>query len=131
MNEEFKDLFVNESQPLDKELLSKTLKPFIQLTEKGDISFKEEFFHLTPKEKIVVYILVKKVLKEAKIIDEEMIGVKVISDYTGIAYGTVGRNLRELVKEGILKQDKNKYYFPNYSLFKVKDWFVLSVPEAK
>lgn len=130
MNDEFKDLFVKEDETLNKKILNDTLKPYIELTKDGSIIFKEEFYNLQPKKKIIIYILAKKVLKETGIIENERVGVKVISDSTGIAYGTVGRNLRVFFEEGTLKQEENEYFLPNYNLMKVSEWLLIPIKEA-
>ena len=118
MNKEiFKDLFVDEEE-MYYDILSRILKPFVQLGKKtADVYFTEQGEELTNNDKIVVYLLAKKVLSIlGKIEGDGGLSPSEIANNTRINRNTIGVQLKRLKDKGLILKEKKKYYIPNSAL---------------
>lgn len=115
-------LFVQEAD-ISNEVLRDLLVKYVQFSPEGKIFTKAEFTGLPNKQKILVILLSKKVLKLKISTAEETTGVDVINA-TGLTRGSVYPALRELQeKDRMVTSREGKYWIPNYAINNVKQMF--------
>lgn len=124
MSSELEELLVDGTQ-IDEGLLKGVLSPYIRIDKiTCEIRPNKAWNELKPRPKILLYLLARKAMKAMNMdIDEEAASNTAVIDNTGVKKGTVHPALRQLLDEGILAQTKDKkYYIPNYSTEKVKEY---------
>lgn len=108
---------------LDRELLAKTVQPFIQIFVDGDqpeIVFKTD--KLTVRKKILVYLLGRKVLRDKGLLpdgEEEGLSPSQLEDGTHVKGNTLRPQLRTLLDARLVQKSDSRYFVPNYSLINV------------
>lgn len=120
--DEFDELFITANEALDKKLIKDTLIQYIKINpESGEVIPDTNFYPLANLNKILLYLLARKVLfiKE-KLPEGEEVGPTDISNALGIPAGSVKSTLHNASK-GILVSVKGKYKIPNYSINKAID----------
>jgi len=113
------NLFVSNDQ-LNKELLFEILESKIKITEEGEVMIFGEFDSF---QKILLYILGRKVLLIKNKLETEEAGPAEISKNTGISLGTVKVYVKKLEREQVLMNKNGKYKIPNFILPKVNERF--------
>jgi len=119
MSDEFDELFVKEVEFNKKELVE-TLKPFIQLSEKGEFLPSGAFAKLKANAQILIYCATRKILKTRELIQDEGATPGEISKMTGLPDGTVKPAVRKLADERLLRGENGKYVLPNHAVSRVK-----------
>jgi hypothetical protein len=115
-------LFVQEAE-ISNEVLRDLLVKYVQFSPEGKIFTKAEFTRLPNKQKILVILLSKKVLKLKISLEEETTGLDVINS-TGLTRGSVYPALRELQEKDRLVTSKDgKYWIPNYAINNIRQMF--------
>ncbi len=123
------DLIVDEEE-IGEKLLYELLEKYIRIGEKSkSLIFNPEFDSLKIDDKIIVYLLGKKVLKLLNFSDEEKASPKDISNDTGINYDTIKPQISALARNKILGKEDRKYFVPNYNLNIIKERLENSAPE--
>lgn len=118
-NDNFDDLFIDESDAFDTSLVKTILQKHIQFTSKGELLPLQSFSSMDGKKKLLLVLLSRKVLAYRKMA-EERIGPKDIENITGLPHGTVTSALAALVKERLVRTEKGKYWIPNFALTELK-----------
>jgi hypothetical protein len=86
-------------------------------TKTGRVVLKPGFDALPARQKMIAYLLGKKISRILAKTDTEAAGVTEIKKDTGLPLGTVAPNLRRLKEDGILSQTSSKqYYVENHAL---------------
>jgi hypothetical protein len=116
-------LIVDEEENPNVELLAELVLKFLKFDKKtGEIIFNKEFSKLKDGQKILIYLLGRKVIfiKKLQKNFDEKIAPKEITDAIG---GNLAKNRVYLTRElkGILKSEKGKHFVPNYNLYKCKE----------
>ncbi len=112
------DLYLDKEKRGNK--IATALFPYIKIgPDDNSMIPTEEYTRLTSKEKILVFLFYKEMLKELGAIDESDLPsvAKRISKETGVNYNTVRPYLVELKKAGKLKtkkKEEGKGYFISY-----------------
>ncbi len=96
------------------------VKPFAQLTEKGEFLPNNRFHEKTSRARIMIYCAALKVLKAKGIIAEEKATPAEITTATGVPAGTVGRTVRELATANLLATQDGQYWLPGHALSRVQ-----------
>ena len=116
-------LIVDEDENPNIELLVGLVSPYLRFDKKsGEIIFNEEFYKLKDWQKVLIYLLGRKVIFVKKLQKDfdEKITPKKISKILNIPQKSITRcACREL--KGIIKSEKGKYLVPNYNLYKCKE----------
>lgn len=118
--DELDELFVDESETIDKQTLRDILEGRVQLTRAGEIHFLPACDKLGAKPKILLYLLGKKALS-VKLDSTELSSPKEIHENTGLPEGTVYPYLRDLEKLHLVSSQDGEYFVPNYAIPKIKE----------
>jgi len=116
-------LIIDEEENPNVELLAELVLKYLKFSKKtGEIIFNEEFYNLMELQKILVYLLGRKVITIKKIKGDfdEKITQKEIENTLGIK----GSSVRKYVSvdfKNIVKSENKKYFIPNYNLYKCKE----------
>jgi len=114
------DIIVDEDQSMDRTLLAEMLKQEVKITKQGEICFDGKYHAYKQWEKIILYLLARKVRAIKKISNsKEGASLKEIEEGTMIPSKSVSRAFNHNLK-GILKKDKSFYSIPNYNLSRCK-----------
>jgi hypothetical protein len=116
------NLIVNESESLDLVLLASLVQNYLKFTKEGEMFFERDFYKLKDWQKVLIYLLGRKVILIKKLKKEfiEEVSPKEIEDLLGIKSKSITKYASVELK-GILKSNKGEYRIPNYSLFKCED----------
>ncbi len=106
------------AQDIDRASLARVLQDFLGIDKtSGKVILKPGFNKLSSRQKVLAYLLGKKVAKLLGKIDNELTSPKDIPDETGIPKGTVNPKLRELFESHLVKQSKEgEYYIDSYQI---------------
>ncbi len=111
-NEPLKKLLV-KTEDLNKELLTKTLQPLLQIEEKtGRIQWTEIGNKLDIKKKIIASLLAKKASLILGLIEKETIDYKELARMISAKQVSVASQLTTLGKEYIVLKDSKEYFIP-------------------
>jgi len=115
-------LIINEDESPNIDLVAKLISGKILLTRFGEIIFQKEFYKLKDSQKILVYLLGRKVILIKKLQEnfDEAISYKEISRQLSIKESSVTKYASVDLK-GIIKSEKGKYFLPNYNLYKCEE----------
>ncbi len=120
---------LSDDNDIDANELFKLLSPLIKISKSTkNIIFLETAQELPVKQKILLYILGKKVLFLLEEIESDHIRPKDIIRDTGIPRGSILpalKELRELKGGGLISSDGAGYYITVYQLSKIKSKKVL------
>lgn len=111
------DLLLN-AQEVDRSILALALQDILGIDNKtGKVILKPGFNKLNSRQKVVAYLLGKKVAKLLGKIENETIAPKDIPVDTGIPKGTVYPKLRELIEDRLVMQTKEgEYYIESHQI---------------
>jgi hypothetical protein len=124
-----KKLFTDESQVNSTELFE-LLSPFVKInkTDKS-IIFLDKAHKQNLKNKIILFLLARKVLFVLGEIDSDRVQPKIIIDQTGIPRGSILptlKVLREAKGGSLINSDKTGYYISTYQIARIKDKNILN-----
>jgi predicted transcriptional regulator len=118
------DLLVDEEQ-LNKELLANTVGEFVNIgKDSGDLIPNEAYNNLNSMKKVVVALLAQKARFELDMTEEEWLSPSEISELSGVKKGTVYPNVRDLVDEGVIRDDDGEYVIPSVKVEEAKEYLV-------
>ena len=122
MSNELEDLVVSGKE-LDKKLVAEVLSPYLRL-DKDACSIRPlgPWNELNANEKILLYLIARKAMGALgfDLGEEGATASEVIHD-TGLKKGTVHPALRNLLKDRMVDQSKDKRYsVPNYAIEQIK-----------
>lgn len=121
--DELDKLIVNENETANISLLASLIEGKIKFAkEDGEIIFEKGFYDLKDWQKILIYLLGRKVIliKKLKKEFDEKISPKDISDNLGMPSKSISKYAARDLR-GLIKSDKGKYFIPNYNLYKCKE----------
>jgi hypothetical protein len=103
-----------DAEEVDRTLLARALQGVLGIDKvTGKIIFQPGFNKLTARQKVIGYLLGKKVSKLLGKVEAEITLPKDIMEETGIPKGTINPNLRELFDERLISQTKEGEYYIN------------------
>lgn len=116
------DLLVDEEE-LNEELLAGTVGKYVQIgKDSGDLIPNEQYNDLNSRRKVVVALLAQKARFELDLAEEEWIPPSKISELSGVKKGTVYPAVRDLVDEGIIRDDDGDYIIPSVKVEQAKEF---------
>ena len=116
------DLLVDEEK-LNEELLAGTVGRYAQIgKESGDLIPNEQYNNLNSMKKVVVALLAQKARFELDFVDEEWVSPSQISELSGVKKGTVYPAVRDLVEEGVIRDDDGDYMIPSVKVEQAKEY---------
>ncbi len=116
-------LIVDEDENPNAELLAELVSPYFRFSKNsGEIIFNEEFYKLKDWQKVLIYLLGRKVIFIKKLQKDfnEKISPKEISECLNIPQKSITKYASKELKD-IIKSEKGKYFVPNYNLYKCKE----------
>ncbi len=117
----FSKFIVDENEPLDKKLVTELIEPFIESIGKNKVIDYTEKFEKSPAwMKIAIYLCIRKVMLDQKIIDKEEVGPKEIAEYTGLSDGSAKDISRDKKLQTIVSKKGGNYFISNHKLKKVE-----------
>jgi len=117
----FTKFMVDENEPLDKKLVAELIEPFVESIGKNKVVEYTEKFDKSPAwMKTSVYLCVRKVLLDQKIVEKEEVGPKEIAEDTGISEGSAKDISRDKKLKSIISKKGRNYFIPNHKLNRVK-----------
>lgn len=107
-----------DAEEIDRASLARALYAYVGIdNNSGKIIQKASFSKLNSRQKVLTYLLGKKVAKLLGKIEIELTLPKDITDETGIPKGTVNPKLRELVDNRFVSQTKEgEYYIESHQI---------------
>jgi len=103
-----------DAEEVDRALLARALQDVLGIDKvTGKIILQPGFNKLTARQKVIGYLLGKKVSKLLGKVDAEITLPKDIIVETGIPKGTINPKLRELFDEHLISQTKEGEYYIN------------------
>ena len=125
-HELYPDVLVDSNATFNRDLLNSMVGPNAKIyvdTNPPQIAFTPVGHELTVRQKLLVYLLAKKILVDIEKIEMEGMSPSQIEDETGISGGTIRPILGKLAKARLIQKDDEKggYYVPNYSLERVHE----------
>jgi len=107
-----------DAEEIDRASLARVLHDYVGVDSKtGKIIQKASFNKLSARQKLIAYLLGKKVAKILGKVDIELTSPKDIQNETGIPKGTVNPKLRELVDGRLVSQTKEgEYYIESHQI---------------
>jgi len=107
-----------DAEEIDRASLARVLHDYVGIDSKsGKIIQKASFNKLSARQKLLAFLLGKKVAKLLGKLDIELTSPKNIQDETGIPKGTVNPKLRELVDNRLVSQTKEgEYYIESHQI---------------
>ena len=107
-----------DAEEIDRASLARVLHAYLGIdNNNGKIIQKASFNKLSARQKVLAYLLGKKVAKLLGKVEIELISPKDIQAETGIPKGTVNPKLRELVDNCLVSQTKEgEYYIESHQI---------------
>lgn len=120
MNDDPLSSLLLNAEEVDRASIARALKDYVGVDNtSGKIILKASFDKLGARQKLIAYLLGKKVAKLLAKIDIELSSPKDIQIETGIPKGTVNPKLRELVESRLISQTKDgEYFIESYQILK-------------
>lgn len=116
------DLLVDEEK-LNEELLAGTVGKYAEIgKDTGDLIPNERYNDLPSRKKVVVALLAQKARYELDLAEEEWISPSKISELSGVKKGTIYPVVRDLVDEGVIRDDDGDYMIPSVKVEKAKEY---------
>jgi len=115
-------LIVDEKETVDMDLLASIVRDFLKFTKEGEIFFEKNFFDLKDWQKLLIYLLGRKVVfvKNLKKDFKEEVSPSEIKELLKIPPKSTTKYASVELK-GIIKSDKGNYKIPNFNLFKCQE----------
>ncbi len=119
-----KKLFTDDSE-VNPEELFKLLSPFVRINKKSkEVVFLDEAHKQSVKNKIVLFLLAKKVLFLLGEADTDHVQPKIIIKESGMPRGTVLptlKSLRDSKTGSFVSTEDGSYYISSYQIAKIKE----------
>jgi hypothetical protein len=118
-NDPLASLLLN-AEEVDRASIARALQDYVGVDNtSGKIILKASFDKLGARQKLIAYLLGKKVAKLLGKIELELTSPRDIQSETGIPKGTVNPKLRELVDSRLISQTKaGEYFIETYQILK-------------
>lgn len=121
--EPFEKIFTDQ-KAVDPKELTAILESFVRInSETLEIFFTDEGYKLTVPQRIILFLLAKKVLKIAEKIEREETAPKEIFDATKIKKGSIDPAVKQLREKGWIIHLGTGYLVPNYQISKLRREF--------
>lgn len=120
------ELFTDSQSQIDPAVLASLIKPFARIQrESGKVLFTPAGMKLSANNKIIIFLLARKVLAIQKIVDSDAVAPKEIKAELGknIPAGTIDPALKRLSERGPLKGQDGKYFVPDFNFSQVEEIF--------
>jgi len=119
----FERLFTNQ-KAIDPAELTAILEPFVRINrETLEIFFTDKGHCLKVPQRVILFLLAKKVLKITEKIDKEETTPKEIFNETRIKKGSIDPTIKQLREKGWIIRLGGGYLVPGYQLPKLKKEF--------
>jgi len=116
------DLLVDEEE-LNEELLANTVGKYANIgKDSGDLIPNEAYNNLNSKKKVVVALLAQKARFELNMTEEEWLAPTELSELSGVKKGTVYPAVRDLVNEGVIRDEDGEYMIPSVKIEQAKEY---------
>jgi len=116
-------IFTSEKE-IDTQLLSDILLPHLKInTEDNSIFFTDAGNLLPITDRLIIFLLARKVLKLKEKIAIEGLSPTDIIEGTHLKEGSVHPGLKTLRETGLVMVKEGKYFVPNHQLGKIKNIF--------
>ena len=120
----YSDIFM-DGDSLDRDLLKSLTAPNAKIYRNAgryEIAFTDIGNDLTVRQKLLVFLLARKILWDTEIIEVEGMTPSELESETHIAGGTIRPILGKLMDARLVqKDDEGRYFVPNYSLNKIRE----------
>ncbi len=127
-----KKLFVDEDQVNNEKVLFDMVSPYTLISEQtGGLIPKDEYFPLQIIQKILLFLLVKKILYLEKKAETDHIKAKDIVNEMEIPKGSILPNLKRLREMGLVSNSPEGYYVTGYQIAKINSKKILKINEKK
>ena len=120
------ELFTDLVSQVDPTVLTALVKPYLRINrDTKNVIFTPKGMKLTANNKIILFVLARKVMYILKEVESEMIAPREIKDELGINIpaGTIDAGLKRLSEKGPLKGQDAKYYIPDFNFSQVEEIF--------
>ena len=116
------NLIVDDNKAADINLLASLISRYLKFTKEGEIIFEKEFYKLKDYQKILTFLLGRKVISIKKLKSDfrEKIAPKEMGEILGIPSKSITKYFSVELKS-IVKNDKREYGVPNYALHKCEE----------
>ncbi len=126
------ELFVDEEQVNNKKDLFAMIAPYSLISKQtNELIPKDSYFSLKIMQKILIFLLVKKVLYLNKKIETDHIKAKDMIDEMEIPKGSILPNLKTLREMSLVSNNNDGYYITGYQVTKIKSKGILQIDEEK
>lgn len=116
-------IFTNQ-RDVDIDTLAEILEPYIRINiEDSSIFLIEAGVKLPIHEKLMLFLLARKVLKIKNLIEGEGISPTELISETQLKEGSVHPGLKLLRSKGLVVVKNGKYMIPNYQVIEIKKVF--------
>lgn len=120
----FVEELFSDSGPVDSQALVVAIKPFIRIQRStNQIFLTEKGNEVNLAEKILLYALSKKLLKEEGYIEDDSICAKEVSEQLSLKKGSVDPTFKLLKSKGLIMGLGTDYTIPNDKLIKLENQF--------
>lgn len=120
LKEKLRELIIDEKE-LTEALIDR-IKKLIRLTKDGGVVFMIPKDELSIKSQVMLYLLGKKMARDADLVSSEVASIDEISGAIGADYFTVAARLNELKKEGlVLTVERGGYTIQPANINKILD----------
>lgn len=118
----FAKFIVDENEELDKKLVAEIIEPYVESIGKNKVvEYKERFNNSPAWIKIAIYLCVRKVMLEHKIIEIEEVGPREIEQAVYVSEDSAKNISRNKNLKKIVSKKDRKYFIPNYKVRKLKE----------
>ena len=120
------ELFTDSQSQIDPVILASILMPYARIQrESGRVLFTPTGMKLTANNKIIIFLLARKVLAIQRIVESDAVTPKEIKAELGknIPGGTIDVGLKRLSESGPLKGQDGKYFIPEFNFPQVEEIF--------
>jgi hypothetical protein len=118
------ELYTDALSQIEPAALATILKPYVRINrENKNIIFTHDGMALTANNKIILFLLARKVMFINKEITSEAIAPKDIKSGLNLPAGTIDAALKQLSEKGPLRGEKRKYLIPDFNFNQVQGIF--------
>jgi DNA-binding transcriptional ArsR family regulator len=116
-------IFTNQKD-INPEILAELLEPYIRINVEDNSTFLiEGGINLPVHEKLLLFLLARKVLKIKELVEGEGISPNDLVEETQLKEGSVHPGLKLLREKGLVVAKNGKYIVPNYQVLKIREIF--------
>lgn len=125
-NNPLDELFTDSGSQIEPAVIAALLKPFIRINrETQRVLFTPKGMKLTANNKIILFILARKVTFMQSLNPSEVVAPKEVKEELGknIPAGTIDAALKRLSENGPIKGQDGKYFIPDFNFPQVEEIF--------